>query len=225
MDLDPWEWLQANLRVHGVVEPLTTRLYSQILRKGDVVLDIGAHVGYQALLARSLVRESGHVIAVEPQPYNAARILTNFHLNGWGSVTVFVATISDSDGGVTLQDQPVGDRSRLSVNAPSLAGDQPQRFWVPKLRLDRVIEEAHVPGRIRLVKIDTEGHEYEAITGLADSIARVDHFIIEVWDPGRPEYVRLANHLKESGFALRTVDGNMWSGGALPELNLWASRE
>src|SRR6476620_8678632 len=75
MDLDPWEWLQANLRVHGIVEPLTTRLYSQILRKADVVLDIGAHVGYQALLARSLVGDSGRVIAVEPQPYNAGKIL------------------------------------------------------------------------------------------------------------------------------------------------------
>src|SRR6185369_17472199 len=66
MQLDPIEWTQCELLRDGIVEKSTIRLYEQILRPGDTYVDVGAHVGFHTLVARSLVGATGHVIAIDP---------------------------------------------------------------------------------------------------------------------------------------------------------------
>ena len=51
-------------------EPHVERAMRERLRKGDVMLDIGANVGSLALLAAALVGTAGRVIAVEPLARN-----------------------------------------------------------------------------------------------------------------------------------------------------------
>src|SRR5437870_1459108 len=70
MELDPLEWTQIDLLRDGCIEPRTIALYESILRPGDVYMDVGAHVGFHTLMARSVIGREGRVIAVEPQPYN-----------------------------------------------------------------------------------------------------------------------------------------------------------
>jgi hypothetical protein len=52
MELDPGEWPQIDLRTTGRLEPKTTALFEKLLAKGDTYIDVGAHVGYHALVAR-----------------------------------------------------------------------------------------------------------------------------------------------------------------------------
>jgi FkbM family methyltransferase len=224
MDLDPWEWIQNELRRRGQIEPETVRLYGHILRSGDVYVDIGAHVGFQTLVARHHIGTSGKVIAVEPQPYNCAKVLTNWRINGFDNVTVYPAAAGDENDFVTLCDQPTRDRSRLSIVAPSIPGDERQRFRVPLMRLDKILGDERIV-RTALVKIDTEGQEWPVVRSAGDAIGAIDNLLIEVWDPSRPEYRALAAHLKGQGFALRNVRGETWDEvSPLPELNLWAAR-
>src|SRR5262245_30307870 len=89
MDLDPWEWSQQQLRRGAAVEPRTRALFARILRPGDTYLDVGAHVGLHTLVAGRLVGPGGRVIAVEPQPYNCAKVLTNWSINGMAHVIVY----------------------------------------------------------------------------------------------------------------------------------------
>lgn len=224
MDLDPWEWSQNQLRLQGKAEPLTTKLYERLLTAGDTYLDVGAHVGFYTLIARSIVGEKGKVVAIEPQPYNCAKILKNWHLNEFANCIVYVCAASDRECGVTLHDQPPEDRARLSLNGPSVPGDLPQRFWVATKRLDSVIQENEF-SRIKLLKIDVEGHELNVVRSLGATIVAVENLVVEVWDPGRDEYRELVRMLRENGYTLRKVDGDHWQFGSnLPENNLWASR-
>src|SRR5712692_561510 len=48
MFLDPKDVL--NLSVDGIYEPLVTELVQNEVQTGDVVLDIGAHIGYYTLI-------------------------------------------------------------------------------------------------------------------------------------------------------------------------------
>jgi FkbM family methyltransferase len=224
MDLDPWEWSQNQIRREKIVEPLTISLFERLLTPGDTYGDVGSHVGFHTLIARSVVGGDGKVLAVEPQPYNCAKILRNWQLNGFSNCIVCVGAASDHDGTLVLHNQPSGDRSRLSVSAPSVPGDLPQRFCVLVRRLDRLMRENDL-SRAKLIKIDAEGHELNVVKGLGSSIEAVENIIVEIWDPLREEYQELVQILKQHGFELRKVDGNPWLVlSELPEMNLWACR-
>ena len=87
MELDPQEWLQLQLFESKWLEPETLNLYERLLRPGDVFIDVGAHVGFHSLVARHLIGPDGLVVAVEPQPYNAGKLLANWRANGFVNFT------------------------------------------------------------------------------------------------------------------------------------------
>lgn len=224
MELEPWEWYQNQIRRNGNPEPRTIELFTRLLAQGDAYIDVGAHVGYHTLIARTLIGESGKVLALDPQPYNCSKILRNWNLNSFTNCVVYVGAASDNDGMVVLHNQPSSDRSRLSITSGSIAGDLPQQFCVFTRRLDRIIRE-NALSRIKLLKIDAEGHELNVLMGLAESIKAIENIIVEMWDPWRDEYRKLTQILGVSGFAFHKVDGRQWVlGDDLPESNLWATR-
>src|ERR1700693_4603799 len=59
MELDPWEWYQNQIRSNRSIEPLTIALFKRLLAPGDIYVDVGAHVGYHTLIARTLIGDSG----------------------------------------------------------------------------------------------------------------------------------------------------------------------
>src|SRR5262245_25713330 len=77
MELDLAEWTQMQLLKRNWLEPQTLQLYENLLQPGETFIDVGAHVGFHSLVARHLVGPNGLVIALEPQPYNAQKILAN----------------------------------------------------------------------------------------------------------------------------------------------------
>jgi predicted methyltransferase len=52
---------------------------------GDIFIDVGAHIGYYSQLGAKLVRETGIVICVEPDPFNIPILTEMFsHFRGPG---------------------------------------------------------------------------------------------------------------------------------------------
>src|SRR5574341_673203 len=66
------------------------------IKKGDVVYDIGAHVGFYTLLASELVGPSGQVIAFEPLPRNLGYLHRHLALNSCKNVTVIEAAVGNA---------------------------------------------------------------------------------------------------------------------------------
>src|SRR5437660_8903455 len=125
MELDPAEWTQMQLLKRNWLEPRTLALYQKLLRPGDIFVDVGAHVGFHSLVARHLVGPSGLVIAIEPQPYNAQKILANWRANDFANLKLIIAAAGERDGWVELQDQPITDRALLTLRGNG-AKDQAQ---------------------------------------------------------------------------------------------------
>lgn len=227
MELDPLEWTQISLIKDGCVEPLTTALYSKILSPGDTYIDVGTHVGFHTLIARHFIGDSGRVIAIEPQPYNCHKILTNWQANNFDNILVYVAAVSNQNGTIALHNQSATDKARLSLCLDPV-NNQSQKFQVPLVRLDNVFEENKI-NRVKLLKIDVEGYELEAINGLKHYSDSVENLILEVLST--PAKVTgktslLVENLQGLGYHLRTVEGKAWTlSDPLPESNLWASRQ
>lgn len=58
------------LLVHGVYEKLETDWVKQTIQKGDIVLDVGANIGYYTLTFAKLVGDTGKVFSFEPELFN-----------------------------------------------------------------------------------------------------------------------------------------------------------
>ena len=187
-------------------------------------VDVGAHVGYHALLAARLVGASGRIFAIDPQPYNCAKILSNAELNGFTNITVIAAAVDDADGLIALKNQSRRDKARLTLGGPGV-NDGALTFVVPKITLRWLIETYRLQP-VNLVKVDVEGFELEVLNGASDAIRAVENIVFEVLPGEDADRSRAIERvLRDFGFQMFDVEGVVWRPGqACVENNVWARR-
>jgi FkbM family methyltransferase len=149
--------------------PEITALRSTSLRDGSRVFDVGAHQGVVAMMLAREVGPSGRVLAVEPNPHNAAVAMKNRDLNGLGHMEILQAAVSDRSGTVVFNcgldgqlDDGTGAGGRMSVAAVTL-NELAQRHGTPDL-----------------VMIDVEGAECKVLKGGSRVIQSGVDFAVEV---------------------------------------------
>lgn len=92
------EGLSRDLIVDGVREAYALETVKRELKEGQVVVDIGANIGYYALLEARIVGTSGKVYAIEPVPGNVEILKKNIELNGYSNVEVHQLAIGGEKG-------------------------------------------------------------------------------------------------------------------------------
>jgi len=165
-------------------------LMKQLVKPDDVVLDIGANNGFHTVLLGKAAHR-GHVFAFEPLEKFAEQASMNCALNGVDNVTVVNCALGAEEavldmrvnvGGVGLQ----GTSTFIDDNANVLRNpDCYEIRKVPVKRLDDVVRTLDLPGPIRLVKIDTEGHEERIVARGTEVFAARPRFVIEIHEEGQ----------------------------------------
>jgi FkbM family methyltransferase len=192
-------------------EPSTTLVFRGVIRKGDTILDVGAHCGYFTLLASKLCGDSGRVFAFEPHPRNYSLLKKNISLNGLSNVTAVQKAVSKESGTAVLRE---ARRSGGHTMKPLPAWLKPAgiqkatEFPIETVKLDDFF--AHEPLQPRLVKMDIEGAEPDAIEGMRNLITSSPEIalIAEL----NPDYLcvdtlgRLLKGLGDMGFEFATID-------------------
>lgn len=151
----------------GMHEPEVQNAIRDAIRQGDVVYDIGAHVGTMALGAALLVGDLGLVVAFDGDPENIARLREHCARNRLESrlrvVHAAVWSRTASDGIGFRRGAPARSQGGVQADGkrPVLASGEV--INVTAVRLDD-IAGAEVPPP-QLVKIDVEGGEYEVLCG------------------------------------------------------------
>jgi len=167
MTLRPWEYIEARLFFYRIWEPEITRFIEANTRSGDVVIDIGANIGYYTLLMGRKVGPSGKVYAAEPSPSIRERLEHNIRINQLQNVTVLPYGISNKTEERYLQ------LSSTDNSGESRFVDNPEEKNLEGcLPLRRLVDlvPAEDLARTSLIKIDVEGMEYEVIEDLLDNI-------------------------------------------------------
>lgn len=147
------------------------RLYGNFVRSGDLVFDVGAHVGDRIASFRRL---GARVVAVEPQRpmVKALRLLYGRDR----SVTIEPVAVGNRPGKARLlinADNPtVSSVSPAFVAAAQGASGWETQRWsefaeVEVTTLDALIVRHGIPA---FIKIDVEGFEAEALSGLSQAV-------------------------------------------------------
>jgi len=139
-------------------ESPVTHLFENIVKEGDVIYDIGAHVGYFTLLFSVLVGNKGKVVAFEPNKKNLEILKRHLKINRCKNVIVVDKAVSDKTG-ITFFD--TGDGSW--TGKISLTGE----YEVEVVKLDDFISKNLIPS---VIKIDVEGEELNVLRGAKNFI-------------------------------------------------------
>lgn len=152
----------------GFWEFWLTLCFARHIRPGDTVVDVGANLGYYALIAAELVGEQGHVIAIEPNPSVYAFLRDTISVNGFSSrVTALNAAIG---GGSREDSAPFFVPHGEPKNGRFLLKGEDARHLSASGEVFSVKTVDTVPvdsGRVDFIKIDVEGAELEVLGALA----------------------------------------------------------
>lgn len=148
--------LRMNGKIDTSYEPEISELFCRWLRPGDHVIDVGANIGWFTCLAKSLIGEAGLVYAFEPGPENLKTLRENVELNEYKNVIFNGAPLSD-----------VSRTQKFYLNPHGHGG---HALWEMKdgIAVDvktETLDEQSFPEHIRILKIDTEGHEQRILAG------------------------------------------------------------
>ncbi len=156
---------------HPVRAKAMDRLYAQFVSPGDLVFDIGAHVGDRIASFRRL---GARVVAVEPQP--ALQRTLRLLYGRDPRVTLVPAAVGRATGTAVMKINP-GNPTISSLSEAFIAASRDAAGWegeswprslsVPVTTLD-VLIAAH--GRPAFIKLDVEGFEAEALGGLSQAV-------------------------------------------------------
>jgi FkbM family methyltransferase len=149
--------------------PEIAALRGTSLRPGALVFDIGAHQGVVAMMLAQEVGPAGVVIALEPNPHNAAAARRNCELNVMAQLVVVEAAVSNHSGTVTFNESLDGQLD----DGSGAHG----RITVESVTLDDLAEKYGMPA---LVFIDVEGAECMVLENGARVLESGADFAVEV---------------------------------------------
>jgi FkbM family methyltransferase len=168
-------YIGRSLELYGEYSLGEIQLFEQIVRTGDVAIEVGANIGAHTLRLAQLVGRAGRVHAFEPQRIVYQILCANLALNSITNTHCYLQGVGSS-----MRELPI----------PPIDYERPNNFGgipfgadatrdlsaavsdvevVPLVMLDRVLASlAH----LRLLKIDVEGMELDVLLGGRELILR-----------------------------------------------------
>ncbi len=169
-----------NLSINGVYEEFETGLFQKEIKKGDVILDIGANIGYFTLIFANLVGETGKVYAFEPDSTNFSILEKNIKLNGYNNIILINKAVSDNTGKLKLflSDDSNGDHRTYDSN------DGRELIEIDSVSIDDYFSTLNK--KVNFIKMDIQGAEYFAIKGMVDVLNSNEKIkmLTEFWPVG-----------------------------------------
>jgi FkbM family methyltransferase len=135
------------------------RLHRQILRPGDLVLDVGANIGYTALVFADAVGPTGRVYAFEPS--ERIHALLERSVRPHANISALRLAVAEQTGVLPFFE---ATRSNLSSALP-IAGAVAQA--VPSVSIDEFCAKVGAPA---FIKIDVEGLESAVLGGARQTL-------------------------------------------------------
>jgi FkbM family methyltransferase len=178
--------------------------YDYMLKDGDVVVDIGAGIGDDAIVFSRLVGPKGRIIAIEAHPRTFGCLAKTIKLNHLHNVVAVNVATSDEDGEIDIFDS----ENYLSSN--TVNGQKGKSVAVKASRLDDILRDLRIPNP-QLIKINIEGAETATLRGAEETLRVTPRIVVSchdfISDGGGDPVFRTYNEcrtiLLDAGYSLR----------------------
>ena len=172
--------------IAAIIESYILNVYRiEKIKRGKVVVDLGAGIGEFALLASDKVGEGGKVIAIEPSPDDFKTLQDNIRLNGCNNVIPINCAVSDK-------------KERLILKFKG------KEFEAEAETLSDILSNFNIAvNSLNYLKMDIEGGEKSVIPSSIDIIKRIDYLAIEIHDAFSSELIPYMSNL---GFEFSRIE-------------------
>ncbi len=161
-------------------KPLETDVLNRNIKKGFVVLDIGANIGDDTLeIARSVGAE-GKVYAFEPDPDSFKLLKKNIRVNGYENVTLVNKAVSNRNGKIKLF---ISDNNKADHRIYD-SKDNRKYVVVDMVSIDSFFKNKKE--KVDFIKIDIQGAETLALKGMKNLLvaSKKPPILSEFWPIG-----------------------------------------
>lgn len=148
---------------NGIYEEGTLWCFQKIIKRGDIILDVGANIGLTSIYAGILTGETGKVFSFEPLPTTFNILLENIHLNKLKNIIALNLALENRTGEAFIY-----ENLHINRGAASLYKNQTNKGIPVKVdTLNNFIKSQSI-ANIDFIKIDIEGSELDMLKGGAD---------------------------------------------------------
>lgn len=130
-------------------------LLQKLIQPGDILVDVGAKIGFYSLAFCNMIGKTGHVYSFEPTPDSFNILKKNKSINQIDNLTIEQKAVSNIRGSRILEISKFSGLNR--INDYASVG-----IKVESIKLDDYFKDIQ---KISLIKIDVEGHELEVLLG------------------------------------------------------------
>jgi FkbM family methyltransferase len=157
-------YVGRSLELYGEFSEGEPELFRQLIKAGDIVLDVGANIGAHTLFFARQVSPTGQVLAFEPQRMLYYVLCGNLALNDVTNVACHQSAVGATADEVLV---PAVDYTR-----PGNFGQVMPRRDASGERVPVVTIDGLALPRCHFVKVDVEGMELDVLRGAEQTIRR-----------------------------------------------------
>ena len=186
MELDPSFPADKHLINQGInYEPEIMHLLLRTLKPGDHAVDVGANVGYFTLMMAALVGNTGRVTAFEPDFVHGTKMLKsaqlNTHLDG-SRIICCSKPVWSKEEPVTFYSSADDTAGSALWNPGKWPGNVKSKLETTQRVVDATTldESAGIHADTKVLKLDIEGSELQALKGRSWMLWRPPYIICEL---------------------------------------------
>jgi len=204
--------ISRTLILFGTREKDHIYILNKELSSGDVVFDLGANIGYYALMEANLVGNNGYVYAIEPSPSNVDVLRKNIFLNNYNDIVeVFQMGASNKTGKENFY---ISEMSNLGTFSPtryygksSMTKSSPSISTKTTNIPDFIVDKKPID----LMRMDIEGYEVEVFEGMMPLLENKNFSPKILFETHRPKY-------DDNHHSMRNVLIKMFKYGYYPKI-------
>jgi FkbM family methyltransferase len=144
---------------HEIYETL---LINKLAKNCNIMVDIGAHIGFYSCLMWSSMEKNASVFAFEPHPFTYSYLKAN-SLSRFG-IFAHQFIIGESEG-------PLAFYCSKVCSLSSAVRKTGEKIYIDSTNLDSFFRKLNLIGKIDFIKVDTEGGELSVLRGARDIIS------------------------------------------------------